>query len=116
MFFDPIPKCPARFFNIFLRTVYVWAFELVDNSTFLHLAVFIFGCHEECFYGVCALEKHLYSFVITCPFELLPIPCIYGTTMEMFLLLLLFPLFGVLSLDLVSWLLLFLLSNLCCSW
>ena len=44
-----------------------------------------------------------------------PNPCMYGTTMEMFLLLL-FPLFGGLSMNLGSWLLLFLHSNLCCSW
>ena len=35
VFLDPVPKCPARFSNIFLRAVYIWEFELVDNATFL---------------------------------------------------------------------------------
>ena len=114
VFFDHIPKCPARFCNIFLRTVYMWIFQLIDNPTFLQFAVFIFGCHEEFCYCVCALEMQLYSFVVTCLFELLPFPCMYGTTIEMFPLL--FSLFGGLSMGLGSWLLLFLHSNLCSSW
>ena len=92
----------------------MWIFQLIDNPTFLQFAVFIFGCHEEFCYCVCALEMQLYSFVVTCLFELLPFPCMYGTTIETFPLL--FSLFGGLSMGLGSWLLLFLHSNLCSSW
>ena len=71
VFFDPVPKCSTRFSNIFFRADYVWAFEFVDNPTFLQIIVFIFACNKEGFYSVCAFEMHLYSFVSTCPFELL---------------------------------------------
>ena len=73
--------------NIFLRTVYVWAFKFVDYSTLLKFVVPVLGCHEECFYSVCTFEMYLYSLVAFF-FNPSPGPCMYGTTMEMFLLLL----------------------------
>ena len=116
VFFDPISKSPARFSDIFLRAVYVWAFKLVDNLTFLHFAVFICGCHEECFMVFVPLKCTCIPLLLHVILNFFPICCINGMTMEMFLfLLLLFQLFGGLSMDLVSWLLLFLVSNLCCS-
>ena len=114
VFFDPVPKYPARFANIFLRAVYVWAFELVDKLTLLQFAVFIFGCHKECFYVFVPLKWTCIPLLLHILY-ISPIPCMYGITMEMFLLLL-FLLFGGLSMDLGSWLLLFLHSYLCCSW
>ena len=35
MFFEPVPKYSPRLSNVLLRTVYVWAFEFVDNLTLL---------------------------------------------------------------------------------
>ena len=33
MFFEPVPKCPTRFSNLFFGAVCMWAFEFVDNPT-----------------------------------------------------------------------------------
>ena len=103
MFFEPVPKCSPRLSNVLLRTVYVWAFEFVDNPALLKFVVPILGCHEKCFYCVCTFEVYLYSLVIACPFDFSPNPCKYGNTMEMFLLLLLLLLLLV---PLLLWLLL----------
>ena len=72
MFLEPVPKFSPRFSNIFLRTVYVRAFEFVDYPTLLKFVVPVLECHEECFYSVCAFEMYLYSLVVACPFKPLP--------------------------------------------
>ena len=71
MFFEPVPKCSPRFSNIFLRTVYVWAFEFVDNPTLLQFVIPVLMT-EECFYSVFAFEMYLYSLVVTFRSLLLP--------------------------------------------
>ena len=75
------PNTP-RLSNVLFRTVYVWAFECVDNPTLLKFVVLVLGCNEKCFYGVCTFEMYLYFLVVACPFEFLSQPCIDGTTME----------------------------------
>ena len=35
VFFEPISKSSTRFSYVFLRAVYMWAFEFVDYSTLL---------------------------------------------------------------------------------
>ena len=72
MVFQPVPKCSQRLSNIFLGTVYVWAFEFVDNPTLLKFVVPLLRCHEESFCGVCPFEVYLYSLPVACPFEFLP--------------------------------------------
>ena len=71
MFFGPVPKCSPRLCNVLLRTVYVWAFEFVDNPALLKFVVLVLGCHNKCYYGVCTFEVYLYSLVVTWTFEFL---------------------------------------------
>ena len=99
----------------------MWALELVDYPT-LQFVIFILGCHEGCFYSVCAFKVNWYSFVLHVLLNFSPSQCLYGTTMQMFLLfmllldpLLLLLLVGWLSMEL-GWLLVWCLcSNFCCS-
>ena len=49
IFFEPVLKYPPRPSNVLLRTVYVWAFEFVDNPALLKFVVPVLGCHERCF-------------------------------------------------------------------
>ena len=73
MFFESIPTCSPRFSNVFLRVLYMWAFEFVDYTTLLKFVVPVFGCHEESFYSVGPFEGYLYSLVVAYPFKIFPL-------------------------------------------
>ena len=80
-----------------------WHLNLYITPLFCSLLSLSCGCHEEYCCSVCAFKMNLYPIVVTCVLlNFLPSTCMYGTTMEVFLLLVLL-LVSVLLL-LVGWL------------
>ena len=88
MFFEPVPICSPRLSNIFLGTVYVWAFEFVDNPTLFKFVVPVLRCNKECFIVFVPLKCTCITLLLHVFFNFSLSPCTYGTTMEIFLLLL----------------------------
>ena len=49
MLLYPVPQSSARFSSIFLRTIYMWAFEFVDYPTFCGLWSLSLGAMRSVF-------------------------------------------------------------------
>ena len=45
MFFEPVPESSARFSNVLLRAVYMWAFEFVDHPILFKFVVLVLWCN-----------------------------------------------------------------------
>ena len=119
----PLP-CPLMFCQILQGTVQgnlcvgIWICKWCHFSVVCSL---VLGNHEECFNNVCAFKWICISLLLHDFLNFSPSPCVYGTSMEMFLLLLLLlvPLLlllvGWLSLECGSVLVWCSCSNFCCS-
>ena len=89
MFFVPLSKCSWCFSNILLISFQPITFEPINYATLFCYVVFIFWCHQFIFQGLSTLKMHLNAMLL--PMFLKPSlsPLLYGTVMEILLVLLL---------------------------